>query len=155
VDDGRTPAERLVAESLIDEAGVGRPLARSTLQRARSVESYLRGEVLPRYIRRAAEIERAVRRHLRELGEAHAELRAACEADPARFARDWRAHVEALDFGEVNELIRQHNDWYPIERDLPMDPRTGDYVLVSGRPYQREELSPAWVLARFPATLEP
>jgi hypothetical protein len=33
-----------------------------------------------------------------------------------------------------------------------MDPRTGDYALVGGRPYRREPLDAAWVLERFPAS---
>ena len=54
-------------------------------------------------------------------------------------------------FDELNELIRQHNEWYPIERDLPMDPRTRDYVLIRGRSYRRPELGPEWVLEQFPS----
>jgi len=51
----------------------------------------------------------------------------------------------------VNELIRQHNLWYPAEAKLPMDPRTRDFVLVGGRPYRRRPLDASWVLERFPA----
>jgi hypothetical protein len=64
-----------------------------------------------------------------------------------------RALAESLRFDDLNDLIRQHNDWYPIERDLPMNPRTGDYVLIHGRSYRRPELGPAWVLEQFPAAL--
>ncbi len=151
--DARSPAERLVAGSLIDESGVGKPLRRSTLQRSRSVESYLRGDALPRYIRRAAEIERGTRAHEAALAEARAELAEACAGDPAGFAERWTARVRAWDFEDVNVLIRQHNAWYPVERDLPMDPRTGDYVLVSGRPYRRDELDAGWALSRLPPEL--
>jgi hypothetical protein len=151
--DPRSPAERLVAGSLIDESGVGRPLRRSTLQRTRSVESYLRGDALPRYIRRAAEIERGARGHEAALAEARAQLAEACAGDPAAFAARWTRLVQAWDFEDVNELVRQHNDWYPVERDLPMDPRTGDYVLVSGRSYRRDELDAGWALRRFPPEL--
>ena len=56
----------------------------------------------------------------------------------------------AARFDDLNDLIRQHNEWYPIERDLPMDLRTRDYVLINGRSYRREPLSPQWVLERFP-----
>ena len=35
-----------------------------------------------------------------------------------------------------------------------MDPRSGDFVLVAGRPYRRTPLDAAWVLERYPATLE-
>ena len=31
-----------------------------------------------------------------------------------------------------------------------MDPRTRDFVRVNGRPYLREPLGEAWILARFP-----
>ena len=50
------------------------------------------------------------------------------------------------DFGASTTLVREHNAWYPVERDLPMDPRTGDYVPVNGRSYRREELDAAWAL---------
>jgi hypothetical protein len=31
-----------------------------------------------------------------------------------------------------------------------MNPRTGDFVLVGGKPYRREPLDAAWALRRFP-----
>ena len=71
--------------------------------------------------------------------------------DPAAFARAWADRVGAWDFEDVNELVRQHNDWYPVERDLPMDPRTGEYVKILGRSHHRAELGPDWVLEQFPA----
>jgi hypothetical protein len=141
-DDVQTPAERLLRRSRIDDAGVGEQLTERARQRQRSIEAYLRGEALPRYMQRAAEIDRAVRWHERE-------LRRAYEAPGAR--ERWRAIAQAWDFEAVNELIRQHNEWYPVERDLPMNPRTKDYVLINGHSYRREELGPDWILARFPA----
>ena len=56
------------------------------------------------------------------------------------------------DFREVNRLIGQHNDWFPIERDLAMDPRTGDYVKIRGRSDCCEPLGPDWILSEFPPT---
>ena len=53
----------------------------------------------------------------------------------------------------VNDLIRRHNRWYPAEARLPMDPRTGDFALVNGKPYRREPLDPAWALQRLPPSL--
>ena len=143
--------ERFVARSLVDDTGVGKPLSERARHRQRTVESYLRGETLPRYIQRLAEIEKGTRRHLRDLREARAELRARFRSDEARFARAWSELVASWSFEDVNELVRQHNAWYPVERDLPMDPRTGDYVLVSGRPYKRAELDAAWALAELRA----
>jgi hypothetical protein len=140
--DVRTAAERLIQRSRIDETGDGAPLSERSRQRQRSIEAYLRGEALPRYMQRAAEIDRAVRRHEEDLRRAYA-LPGARER--------WRTIAEAWDFEAVNQLVREHNEWYPVERDLPMSPRTKDYVLVNGHSYRREELGPDWILARFPA----
>ncbi len=38
-----------------------------------------------------------------------------------------------------------------MERQLPMDPRTRDYVRLGGRSYRRPVLGPEWVLEHFPA----
>jgi hypothetical protein len=100
---------------------------------------------------RLVDVEAGLRRARRILAADHEALRRECGADREGFARRWTAHAHAADFAELNELIRQHNDWYPIERDLPMDPRTGDYVTVSGRSFRREQVTPEWILAEFPA----
>ncbi len=141
-DDVRTPAEELIRRSRIDDTGVGAPLTERARQRQRSIEAYLRGEALPRYMQRAAEIDRAVRRHTDALQRAY-------EAPGAR--RRWRQIAESWDFEAVNQLIHEHNEWYPVERDLPMNPRTKDYVLVNGHSYRREVMGPDWILQRFPA----
>lgn len=147
----RTPTEQYVRRSFIDETGVGKPLSERALRYERTVESYLKGQVLPRYIARAREIEKGVQDHEERLAEAYAQLREACAGDAARFAREWRATAERWDFAALNLLVRQHNEYYPIERNLPVDPRTGEYVKVSGRDFRRHELTPTWVLERFPA----
>jgi hypothetical protein len=141
-DELTTAAERLLRRARIDDAGVGEALSERARQRQRSIESYLRGEALPRYMQRAAEINRAVRRHTDDLRRAY--------ADPAKRER-WEEIASGWDFGEVNRLIGEHNEWYPVERDLPMNPRTKDYVLVNGHSYRRERLDAAWILERFPA----
>ena len=105
-------------------------------------------------MQRAAEIERGLRDHRRRLAGAHARLREACGADVERFAREWEARARTWDLAPLNVLIRQHNEWYPVERDLPMDPRTGDYVLVHGRSHRRALVGPAWILERFPARVQ-
>src|SRR2546423_1905574 len=138
----RTATERLSERAKIDDAGAGEPLSERARQRQRSIEAYLRGEALPRYMQRAADIEKATRGHEDEFRRAY--------AWPAARER-WREIAADWDFRAVNELIREHNEWYPVERDLPMSPRTKDYVLVNGHDYRREELGPEWILARFPA----
>ena len=53
------------------------------------------------------------------------------------FAGRWRAFARRQRFDDLNELIDQHNEWYPVERNLPMDIRTRDFVLIHGRSYRR------------------
>jgi hypothetical protein len=91
-------------------------------------------------------------RHLNRLAEARAEL-AAAHADPAAFAARWRSLVERWAFDDVNDLIERHNRFFPVESRLPMDPRTGDFVLVGGERYERRPLDADWILERFPAEL--
>jgi hypothetical protein len=100
---------------------------------------------------RIAEIDHAIAFHKRNYARRYRALRQECGADPEQFAQRWRAIAAAARFDELNELIGQHNEWYPIERDLPMDLRTRDYVLINGRSYRREPLGPEWILEQFPA----
>jgi hypothetical protein len=147
MDDRKSPAERLITGPL-DERDLGRPLTERARQSRRTVEDYLRAGGRPRWMERLLEIDRGTKRERRRLGRAY---RALLEEVPAAaFAERWRAVAAGWDFGALNELIRQHNDWYPIERDLPMDLRTRDYVRVGGRSYRRAPLGPAWVLEQFP-----
>jgi hypothetical protein len=145
-----SPAERHISRSRLDETGMGKPLSQSSLERPRTVESYLRSGFLPRYMERLRQIHTDTERHREELAAAREELRAEHGDHTPAFAEAWRDRVASWDFDEVNELIRQHNEWYPVERQLPIDPRTRDYVLIAGRPYRRDELTPEWALQQFP-----
>jgi hypothetical protein len=151
VSERRTPTERFVLESLEDPRSGGRPFSERARLTQRSLENYLKAGIRPRWMERLIEIERGTAREKRRLAEAYAELREECGHDQARFRRRWRSIAEAWSFGELNELIRTHNEWYPVERDLPMDIRTRDYVLVNGRSYRRRELDAGWILEQFPA----
>jgi hypothetical protein len=150
VSERRTPTERFVLERLEDPRSAGRPFSDRARQTQRSLEHYLKAGMRPRWMERLIEIERGTAREKHRLGEAYAELREECGHDLARFRRRWRSIAEAWSFGEINELIRTHNEWYPVERDLPMDLRTRDYVLINGRSYRRRELDAAWILEQFP-----
>jgi hypothetical protein len=147
-EDRRGPAERLVAGPL-DERDLGRPLTERARLTRRTVDDYLRAGARPRWMERLLEIDRGIARERRRLARSYETLRA--ETAPEAFAERWRELAGTWRFDELNELIRQHNDWYPIERDLPMDLRTRDYVRVGGRSYRRAPLGPAWVLEQFPA----
>jgi hypothetical protein len=151
-----TPRDRTEREALVEDLK-GNPLrGEATPMRLRNFRpdasahlAALAGPVA--WMRRLRAIEIAVEQHEQQLAELWASLRAEHEDDEESFARAWRRYAELWDFGEVNELIARHNRHYPAESRLPMNPRTGDFVLVNGRPYTRRPLDADWILARFPA----
>lgn len=114
------------------------------------MEAYLRANSPPRYMQRLRQMETDYGLQRRRLEEAYEALETACEGDPDRFARHWLDRAHGWSFHVLNELIREHNAWYPAEANLPMDPRTRDYVAVSGESYRRLELGPTWILEHFP-----
>jgi len=150
-----TPRDRREREAL-DEDLRGNPLAGAPLRRrvrnfrpdADAQIAALGGPLA--WMRRLRAIEIAIALHEERLAEAWEELRAECGGDRARLAHAWRAVAKRWDFGEVNDLIERHNRHFPTESRLPMNPRTGDFVLVNGRPYTREPLDAAWILSLFP-----
>jgi hypothetical protein len=111
------------------------------------------GGPLP-YMARLREIEQETAAHEQALQEAWRDLSADCADDPGRFARRWDTLARRWNFVAVNELIDRHNRFYPVESQLPMDPRTRDFALVNGEPYRRPRLDAWWVLERFPPRLE-
>ena len=114
------------------------------------MEAYLKADAPPAYMRRLRKIEIEFQHQLRRLEAAYRALDAVCGHDAALFSHRWQAQVRDWRFERLNELIREHNMWYPVEADLPMDPRARDYVPVRGRSYRRTELGADWVLEHFP-----
>jgi hypothetical protein len=150
MEQGRTPIEREIQKSFEDDSGHGKPLSRRARQTKRTVEAYLQAGVMPRYMERLSEIDAGLRIQRLRLEHAYNKLHVACGGDQELFARRWRQRLASWPFEYLNELIREHNEWYPLESGLPLDPRTGDYVRRAGRSYRREEIGPDWALERFP-----
>lgn len=149
------PAERFVRERTADLPGVGKPLTERARLAQRSVEAYLTGaNNPPRWMERVSEIDRRVQRERRLLEAERRALRARFRRDAEGFARAWRAFAaqrgRSREHRELNELIRAHNEWYPVERNLPVNPRTGEWVTVAGRSFLRPEVGREWVLREFP-----
>ena len=142
-----TPRDRREREAL-EEDMRGNPLAGEPLRRrvrnfrpdAGAQLAALGGPLA--WMRRLRAIEQAIELHEQQLAEAYAQ-RESPEA--------WRRLAESWDFSEVNELIERHNRYYPAESRLPMNPRTGDFVRINGKPYTREPLDANWILTLFPA----
>lgn len=107
---------------------------------------------LPRRIERLKAIEHEVERQLGRLAQAYETTRSE-NAHPEEFARRWSQMAQSWVFYEVNDLIGEHNEWFPIEAKLRMDPRTGDYRGLFDMEYRKQPLDAAWILERFPAEL--
>ena len=142
-----TPRDRREREALEEDVR-GNPLAGQPLRRrmrnfrpAPDAQIAALGGPLA-WMRRLRAIEVELELHEQQLAAAHGQRES---------PEEWRRLAETWDFSEVNELIERHNRNYPAESRLPMNPRTGDFVLVNGRPYTREPLDEAWILSRFPA----
>jgi hypothetical protein len=151
----RSQAEReRLADELEGSPLKGRPLRRRLRNFRPDAASYITslGGPLP-YMARLREIHELTASHERRLGEEWARVAAECSDDEQLFERRWLRVAERWNFVEVNDLIERHNRWFPLESRLPMDPQTGDFVLLDGRPYRRRPLDAAWVLVRFPPLL--
>ncbi|HKP19565.1 MAG TPA: hypothetical protein VJT84_13910 [Gaiellaceae bacterium] len=149
----RRLADRL-EEDLEGSPVRGKPLERRLRNFSLAADRYavsLAGP--PAYSRRLREIEEETAAHEQALEEAWLDLAEQHRGEPNEFARRWRRLASDWSFHAVNELIERHNLYYPTEARLAMDPRTGDFVLVGGRPYRRRLLDAGWVLERFPAEL--
>lgn len=92
---------------------------------------------VPAWAARKRRIEDEEAHHVGELLELHdrldAQRCATAELDAALFAA-----ARAIDLAPLNDRVRAHNRYYPVEANLPMDRKTGAY-LVYGRPWLPEE----------------
>lgn len=153
-----TPHERRQREALATDLEGSPVLGKRLPLRLRnfrpSADAYLAsiGGPLP-YMLRQRRIDEGLAALEAELATAWRETAAASGGDPTRFEALWRERAAAWRFDELNELVRNHNSYYPAESRLPMDPKTRDFVLVNGRDYRRRLLDAAWVLERFPPEL--
>ena len=145
---------RVLEDDLAGSPVTGKPLRRRLRNFRPDPDSAVRALGGPTiWMRRLRAIEVELEVHERELGEAWRAL--ARETDgAAEFARRWRETAHGWNFAEVNELIARHNRNFPAEARLAMDPRTRDFVRINGRPYRREALDAAWILARWPPDLD-
>jgi hypothetical protein len=147
----RDRAERAALDAdLLESPVAGKPLRRRARNFRPDPDAAVRALGGPlAWMRRLRAIELALELHLALLAEARDELRAEHAGNADAFADAWRELADSWNFAEVNELIERHNRNFPAESRLPMNPRTGDFVELNGRPYTREPLDAAWILERF------
>jgi hypothetical protein len=154
-----TPRQRREREALEEELQApdlrGKPLSLRLTNFRPMADSYLAAARGPlAYMLRLHDIEVRTAEHEERLEKAWQRLAVEHAADGSRFEREWREIAARWSFDEVNDLIERHNRWYPVESRLPMDPRTGDYVLLNGRDYRLTPLDADWVLERYPPSVD-
>ncbi len=150
--DHRPPSDERHGGGVLGETWMaGKSLSRRARQTQRTLEQYVSGAVMPRYMERLREIEDEIVVQRRALARAYDRVRAEAAGDLERFRERWHATALGWRFDALNQLIDDHNEHYPIEARLRLDPRTGDYVRRAGRSYRREPLDARWILEQFPA----
>jgi hypothetical protein len=110
------PARGLPAQSVLDTAVPARNFSLSVDDRMRA---FAQGPLA--YMRRLRTIEDLHERLVRRLAAAGGDARAIGEI--------------VADLARLNDLIERHNRYYPIEANLPIDPRTGR-LLDRGVPWR-------------------
>ena len=78
----------------------------------------------------------------------------AAKGRPDRFAAAWTSYAEHFNLSKINQLIADHNRYFPAEANLAMDIRTMDYVEFGGADYRRKPLDARWILEQFPPDLD-
>lgn len=128
----------------------GRPLPRRGSTAAVGIEAQAG---LPHRIERLLAIERETERLLRRLETEYLEAVEESPQDAATFASGWRERVRRISFLEVNELVDEHNEWFPIEARLRWDLHLQDYRAPFGLPWRKQRIDDEWALERFPPEL--
>jgi hypothetical protein len=89
----------------------------------------------PAYMRRLRTIEDLEEGIVRVLVELCEESRAG-GAPPEAQAEHARAAAPKHALRRLDDLIARHNRWYPIEANLPMQPRSGELIDRTGEPWR-------------------
>jgi hypothetical protein len=98
----------------------------------------------PAYATRKKDLEDLEAAHVRTLVALHDTL-VARGWDPEAVARALQQKASTVDLKKLNALVASHNRYYPIEANLPVDPRTGEY-LIYGRPWRPDRV---WSASRL------
>ncbi len=106
---------------------------------------------VPAYAARKRKIEDALEDFVDFLAEYEAKLTRAGSLGEARREALTRA-ARKLDLAPIHRLVEAHNRYYPIEANLPVEPRTGRYIVKRGTPFEPEpEVTVARLLAELDA----
>lgn len=93
---------------------------------------------VPAYMRRKRRIEDLEQALRQALDEVYQDVLA--ETGDEQAAKSERlTQAKAMDLRLLNDLIERHNKYYPIEANLPVDVKTGKFLMM-GKPWVPEAL---------------
>jgi hypothetical protein len=108
---------------------------------------------VPAWAARKRKIEDDQERFVAELVAVHDELvatkRTSEQIEIALFAA-----ANALDLEKLNDVVRRHNRYYPVEANLPMDRQTGSYLVYGHIWVPEEPYTPARLVALARVAIE-
>ena len=104
---------------------------------------------IPAYIRRLRRIEDLTEALVQALDEIFEGELYATQGDEQTAWQAVRNQVQHLDLELLNDLIARHNEYYPIEANLPVEPATGKFLYL-GKPWKPlEPMSAEQLYRRF------
>lgn len=106
---------------------------------------------IPPWARRARNLEDKIERLWREAAEEYSRLKESYR-NKAEFSRRWLNAVSLMPLDEIAGMVKDYNEYYPIEANLGIDPATGRFRHGVGLFELRTAPTREDVLARFPAS---
>ncbi len=146
--------DRMIGEKLasqgIPENLKGKPLkipqANFTISLENKVKSMFGP---PHYATRARRIENITQKLIEDLAVEHENMKQEYDDRPEVFARKWQELIASLELDDLNELIEKHNQYYPMEANLQIDPETGA-PLAGAVPWEpKKKITVEELLKRF------
>lgn len=131
--------------------GTGRPLPRRGAAAAPSIQGSFG---LPNRIERLKRIEGELERQHRRLRTAWTELAMELADDPVAFAERWSERLDRWSFLEHDELVDEHNEWFPIEARLVWNRELDDYRAPFGLPWRKSHVDRAAIASTYPPDLD-
>lgn len=85
---------------------------------------------VPAYMRRKRRIEDLEDALRQALDEVYQEALDEAQGDASQAREELLKTAREMDLNLLNDLIGRHNRYYPIEANLPVDPKTGKFLVL-------------------------
>jgi len=152
----RATRDRLLGEQLasheFDENVIGKPLNIPEVNFTIPLEKkVLAVSGPPYYAVRARQIEQLTDQLMKDLTINYRKMAEQFGHHPEVFSRRWKKAVESIELDMLNDLIERHNNYFPIEANLAIDPKS-EALMFGAAPWEpKEKVTTESLLQRFPA----